>query len=67
VRAGAEDGVGDGEAGELGDPQACLDADRQQRVIAAAGPGGGVRGREQRAGLFPGQEAYGGVIVALAR
>ena len=35
-------------------------------MIAAAGPGCGVRGGEQRADLLPGEEANGGVIVALA-
>ena len=35
-------------------------------MIAAAGPGCGDWCRQQRAGLFPGQEAHGGVIVALA-
>ena len=52
ARAGAGDGVGDGEAGELGDPQVGLDADRQQRVIAAAGPDRGLRCCQQRADLL---------------
>ena len=47
VRAGAEVDVLAVEAGELGDPQAGLDVEQEQGVVAAAVPGLAVRGGEQ--------------------
>jgi hypothetical protein len=51
VGSGAQECVGPGEGGELGDPQPGLDGERQQRVVAPPGPGGGVGGGEQRGGF----------------
>ena len=48
VCSGAELHVGVGERDQLGDPQPGLGGGQQQRVIAAAGPGGAVRALEQR-------------------
>jgi hypothetical protein len=55
VGPGAEEDVSPGEGGELGDPQAGLDGEREQRAVAPSGPGGGVRGGEQRGGFGLGE------------
>ena len=51
VGCGAEVNVADAQAGELGDPDAGLDHERQQRVVAAAVPGVFVGRGEQRGDL----------------
>ena len=63
VRPGAEAGVGDGEAGELGDPQPGLACQDQQRVVAAGVPGGGAGRGQQRLGLVAGEEGHGVLVV----
>ena len=55
VGAGGERDVLAGERGELGDPQAGLDREREHRVVAPAGPGGLVAGGEQRVDLGVGE------------
>ena len=57
VRAGAEVRVLAGEAGELRYPQAGLDGEQEQGVVAAAVPGPPVGGGEQRVGLLGGEVA----------
>ena len=39
------------EPGEFGDPQPGVDGELEQGVVAAAEPGGAVRGGDQRFGL----------------
>jgi len=67
VRSGVQADVGAAERGEFGDPQAGLDGQDQQGVIAATGPGVSVRGGEKRGDLGLGEvgdqpaiEAFGG-------
>ena len=52
---GAEVQVGAGEPDQFGDPQAGLDGEEQQRVVASPGPGGLVAGGEQRVDLGLGE------------
>lgn len=56
--------VGDGEAGEFGDPQPGLGGHQEERVVAAAVPGREVGRGQEGFDLGPGQEADGGVIVS---
>ncbi len=46
VRASAQGDVAAGEAGEFGDPQPGLDGQGEHRVVASAGPGALIAGRE---------------------
>jgi hypothetical protein len=57
VRADAEFGIGVGESGQLGYPQAGLHRGEQQRVVTTAEDGGGVRGVEYRVDLGAGDDA----------
>jgi hypothetical protein len=50
--------VGAGDPGELGDPQSCLDGDRQQCVIPPSCPGLAVRGVEHRVDLAVGEKGH---------
>ena len=54
VGAGAELDVRAGEGGELGDAQAGLDGDEEQRMVAAADPGVAVGRGQQRVDLVVG-------------
>ena len=56
VAAGAEADVAAAQPGELGDPQAGLEGQHQQGVIAASGPAGTIRGLDQRVDLRCGEE-----------
>ena len=67
MRSGAEVDVLAGEAGELGYPQAGLDGDQEQGVVAAAVPGCPVGGGEQRVGLVRGEVADDGALTAPRR
>ena len=51
MRSGAQVDVCAGQRGEFGDPQAGLEGQGQQGVIAAPGRGGGVRGGQKCGGL----------------
>ena len=51
VGAGGERDVLAGESGEFGDPQTGLDGQGEHGVVAPAGPGGLVAGRQQRVDL----------------
>ena len=67
VGAGAEVDVADAQAGELGDAHAGLDHEHQQRVVAAAEPGGRVGRGEQRLDLVEIEVGDGVALVALGR
>ena len=67
VRPGAEVDVLAVQAGELGDPQAGLDGEQEQGVVAAAEPGGAVRGGEQRVDLVGGEVADDRPLAASGR
>jgi hypothetical protein len=67
VGSAAELDAAAGEAAQLGDPQAGLDGDGEQRVVAAAGPAVPVGGGEQGAGLGAVQERHDGPVEALGR
>jgi hypothetical protein len=64
VGAGAKVDVGDGQCGQLRDPQAGCDLQRQQGVVASSGPGGLVGGVQQRVGLGLGEVGDEGLVVA---
>ena len=55
VRAGAEGDIGDGEAGQLGDPQPGLGREHEHRVVTPPGPGGPVGRGQQRVDLGLGE------------
>ena len=59
--------VGEGEPGQLGDPQPGLGGEGDHRVVAAAGPGGGVGGGEQRAEFRFGEPGDQGLVESLGR
>jgi hypothetical protein len=59
--------IADGEAGELGDAQPGLGGEQDQRVVAASGPGGPVRGGEQRREFGLGEPGDQCLVVALGR
>jgi hypothetical protein len=55
VGSGAQERVGPGQGREFGNPQARLDGERQQRVVAPPGSGCGVRCGEQCGGFGLGE------------
>src|SRR5262249_10557650 len=67
VRPGAEVDVADGEPGELGNAQPGLGGEQDQRVVAPPGPGGAVRGGEQRGQLGLGEPGDQRLVIPLGR
>ena len=59
MRAGAGVDVAGGQCGELADPQPGLYGQGQQCPVTAPGEAVGVRGVQQRFGLFEGEELHG--------
>jgi hypothetical protein len=67
VRCGAEVDVGVGQPGQFGDAQAGLCGEQDQRVVTAPGPGGSVRGGEQRGQFGFSEPGDQGFVVAFGR
>ena len=65
--AGAERHVLSTESGQLGNPQARLDGDEEQRAVAPSDPGGGVGAVEEGLDLLLDEELHDPALKALAR
>lgn len=65
VRAGSQMDVAETQAGELGDPQAGLDGEHQQGVVAPSGSAVAVGAGQQSVDLGGGEEGDGGPLAPL--